>query len=252
MARVTPAPDRAHEARPGLSPSIRSLDESRRGAPRGERPPTGSLPRPRTFGWQHPGVWRGQWTVAPVGASPPSPPPTLPRLRGRVGGGGAKLVARLGCRRIARTDLLGEWRIANRVLLPIRHSPVGELNYRQAATLRKPCRHDEKNGGGGAATWMPSRPRDGRRSAKRRLRRSAGCTARRCRFGAAARADIAGGTGAASGDGAVCLPRTWPLMPPQLQQRAYDLVRQGGPRRARPATHSEWLLRGFPPTNFVL
>jgi hypothetical protein len=55
-----------------------------------------------------------------------------------------------------------------------------------------------------------------------------------------------------SGDGDVCLRRTWPLMPPDVQQRAYDLVRRGGPRRVRPATHSEWLLRGFPPTNFVL
>jgi hypothetical protein len=54
------------------------------------------------------------------------------------------------------------------------------------------------------------------------------------------------------GDGAVCLPRTWPLMPPEVQQRAHDLVWNGGPRRVRAATHMEWVLRGYPPTNFVL
>jgi len=54
------------------------------------------------------------------------------------------------------------------------------------------------------------------------------------------------------GDGAGCLPRTWPLMPADVQQRAYDLVRRGGPRRVRSATHMEWVLRGSPPTNFVL
>src|ERR1700691_1675157 len=37
MTRVTPAPDRSREARPGSSQSIRSLDESRGGAPEGER-----------------------------------------------------------------------------------------------------------------------------------------------------------------------------------------------------------------------
>jgi hypothetical protein len=52
-------------------------------------------------------------------------------------------------------------------------------------------------------------------------------------------------------DGKVCLPRTWRAMPPDAQQAAYDLVRRGGPRRLRAATHLEWVLRGYPPTNFV-
>jgi hypothetical protein len=53
------------------------------------------------------------------------------------------------------------------------------------------------------------------------------------------------------GDGKVCLPRTWKLMPPEVQERAYDLVRQGGPRGVPPATLREWHLRGYPPSNFV-
>jgi hypothetical protein len=53
------------------------------------------------------------------------------------------------------------------------------------------------------------------------------------------------------GDGRACLQRTWPLMPPHVQEEAYALVRRGGPRRRRSATHSEWVLRGYPPTNFV-
>lgn len=53
------------------------------------------------------------------------------------------------------------------------------------------------------------------------------------------------------GDGAACLTRGWPLMPPHVQQEAYALVRRGGPRRLRPATHREWALRSFPPSNFV-
>jgi hypothetical protein len=52
-------------------------------------------------------------------------------------------------------------------------------------------------------------------------------------------------------DGAVCLPRAWPIMPPDVQEQAYELVRRGGPRRLRPATHMEWILRGYPPSNFV-
>ena len=54
------------------------------------------------------------------------------------------------------------------------------------------------------------------------------------------------------GDGKVCLPRTWKVMPPDVQKRAYDLVRQGGPRGVPSATLREWQLRGYPPTNFVL
>jgi len=57
---------------------------------------------------------------------------------------------------------------------------------------------------------------------------------------------------ACGGDGAVCLKRTWPLMPQELQQKAFDLVRHGGPRGLSPATQRESILRGFPPTNFVL
>lgn len=53
------------------------------------------------------------------------------------------------------------------------------------------------------------------------------------------------------GDGAACLKRGWPLMPPQVQARAYELVMRGGPRRVRSATHMEWVLRGYPPSNFV-
>ncbi len=54
------------------------------------------------------------------------------------------------------------------------------------------------------------------------------------------------------GDGKVCLPRTWPVTPPDVQQRAYDLVMRGGPRGVPAVTHLEWILRGYPPTNFVL
>jgi hypothetical protein len=57
---------------------------------------------------------------------------------------------------------------------------------------------------------------------------------------------------ACGGDGAVCLKRTWPLMSPQLQQQAYELVRRGGPRGVHSATRREWILRGYPPSNFVL
>ena len=71
MARVTPAPSRSRQARPGPSRSVRRCGEIRGGAPRGERAPLGALPRPRTFRWQHLIVRRGQWLDAPVGAPPP-------------------------------------------------------------------------------------------------------------------------------------------------------------------------------------
>jgi hypothetical protein len=48
-----------------------------------------------------------------------------------------------------------------------------------------------------------------------------------------------------------CLTRSWPLLPPALQKAAYDQVCLGGPQRRPPATHMEWELRSFPPTNFV-
>ncbi len=54
------------------------------------------------------------------------------------------------------------------------------------------------------------------------------------------------------GDGKVCLPRTWRAVPADVRQRAYDLVRDGGPRGVPSATLREWHLRGYPPTNFVL
>jgi hypothetical protein len=54
------------------------------------------------------------------------------------------------------------------------------------------------------------------------------------------------------GDGKVCLKRTWQVTPPDARQQACALVMRGGPRRVRPATHMEWELRGYPPTNFVL
>jgi hypothetical protein len=57
---------------------------------------------------------------------------------------------------------------------------------------------------------------------------------------------------ACGGDGPACLKRTWPLMPKHVQEQAYTLDMRGGPRRLRSATHKEWLLRGYPPTNFVL
>src|SRR5271170_2973442 len=54
-----------------------------------------------------------------------------------------------------------------------------------------------------------------------------------------------------AGEGASCVPRTWRQMPPHVQQRAYEEVMRGGPRRLPPATHLEQALRRYPPTNFV-
>jgi hypothetical protein len=56
---------------------------------------------------------------------------------------------------------------------------------------------------------------------------------------------------ACGGDERPCLKRTWPLMPPHVQDEAYTLVRHGGPRRLPAATNKEWILRGYPPSNFV-
>jgi hypothetical protein len=53
------------------------------------------------------------------------------------------------------------------------------------------------------------------------------------------------------GEARPCLKRGWPLMPPELQKRAQDQVIAGGPRRLPPATHLEWQLRRYPPSNFV-
>ena len=53
------------------------------------------------------------------------------------------------------------------------------------------------------------------------------------------------------GDGRACLKRGWPLMSPQLQDEAIALVLHGGPRRLRPATRKEYILRSFPPSNFT-
>jgi hypothetical protein len=49
-----------------------------------------------------------------------------------------------------------------------------------------------------------------------------------------------------------CLKRGWPLLPADVQLQAYQEVTRGGPRRLPPATHSEWGLRRYAPTNFVL
>jgi hypothetical protein len=48
-----------------------------------------------------------------------------------------------------------------------------------------------------------------------------------------------------------CLERVWPLMPPEVQERAYNQVKAGGPRQVPPATSLERGLRRFPATNFV-
>jgi hypothetical protein len=53
------------------------------------------------------------------------------------------------------------------------------------------------------------------------------------------------------GDVQSCLARGWPHMPAELQIEAHHTVMRGGPRRLPPATHSEWQLRRFPPSNFV-
>jgi hypothetical protein len=56
---------------------------------------------------------------------------------------------------------------------------------------------------------------------------------------------------ACGGDGRACLQQGWPLMPKRVQDEAFALVMRGGPRLRRSATHKEWVLRGFPPSNFV-
>jgi len=48
-----------------------------------------------------------------------------------------------------------------------------------------------------------------------------------------------------------CLRRGWPLMLPEVQTRAYREVIAGGPRRVPAASHVEWDLRRYPPSNFV-
>ena len=40
-------------------------------------------------------------------------------------------------------------------------------------------------------------------------------------------------------------------MTPAEQKAAHFEVIDGGPRRQRPQTHTEWSLRRFPPSNFV-
>jgi hypothetical protein len=40
-------------------------------------------------------------------------------------------------------------------------------------------------------------------------------------------------------------------MAPELQMQAHYAVMRGGPRPLSPATHTEWQLRRFPPSNFV-
>ena len=55
---------------------------------------------------------------------------------------------------------------------------------------------------------------------------------------------------AEAGPGA-CLGRHWPLLTAAEQDKAHIEVIDGGPRRLRPQTHTEWSLRLFPPSNFV-
>jgi hypothetical protein len=53
------------------------------------------------------------------------------------------------------------------------------------------------------------------------------------------------------GEALSCLRRGWPLMPEAVRERACKEVALGGPRRLPPATHLEWELRSYPPSNFV-
>ena len=54
-----------------------------------------------------------------------------------------------------------------------------------------------------------------------------------------------------NGEVRACLERSWPLLPKAEQNRICAQVAKGGPRRIPPATHTEWSLRRFPPSNFV-
>ena len=56
---------------------------------------------------------------------------------------------------------------------------------------------------------------------------------------------------ACSGDVRFWLNRGWPHMPPELQIEAHHAVMRGGPGRLPPATHTEWQLRRYPPSNFA-
>lgn len=56
---------------------------------------------------------------------------------------------------------------------------------------------------------------------------------------------------ACGGEADACLKRAWPLMPVHAQQDAHALVERGGPRRLRPATHRESVMRGRAPSEFV-
>jgi hypothetical protein len=48
-----------------------------------------------------------------------------------------------------------------------------------------------------------------------------------------------------------CLEHGWPRMPPEQQTRVHREVIAGGPRHIPPASHVEWDLRRYPPSNFV-
>jgi hypothetical protein len=56
---------------------------------------------------------------------------------------------------------------------------------------------------------------------------------------------------ACGGDRDACLSRAWPRLPPHVQQEARVLVEHGGPRRLRPATRKESVMRGHPSSDFV-
>ena len=47
-----------------------------------------------------------------------------------------------------------------------------------------------------------------------------------------------------------CLGRHWPLLTPAEQDKAHREVINGGPRRVRPQTHTEWSLRVFSAVEF--
>jgi len=53
------------------------------------------------------------------------------------------------------------------------------------------------------------------------------------------------------GEAGPCLKRCWTLMTAAAQEKAHIEVINGGPRRVRPQTWTEWSLRRFPPSNFV-
>ena len=56
---------------------------------------------------------------------------------------------------------------------------------------------------------------------------------------------------ACAGEAEACLKRAWPLTPPHVRNETHALVGRGGPRRLRPATHREAVMRSLEPSEFV-